>query len=470
MSVERIDDLLHGNVVFDTSEPLDRTMWRVVNSRPFQRMRRIDQLGFSRLVFAGASHSRRDHSIGVFHTARDMMDAIPGDAKEGRWDDAAQTALAAALVHDVGHGPFSHAFEAVGRELGLTLADHEAMSDLVIRRSEIADILDGLRPGFAEEVAKLIRGDGGPTIHGSVVSSQVDADRLDYLHRDSFMTGSIGFSVDYGRLRANLDVGLVPVGVAEQGVELTPTLVIGHEALPAAESYILGLFNMYKVVYFHRTTRGIEKLFTELMVRVVRLVRDGSRDKVGLPDNHPLIRFAESPGTLETALNLDDTVVWGALSQLRESRDPLVRSFAARIQDRSLFKCVDIRAMVQHGIDPENHGHPDQVEMIDECCDRIVKELQESKERKRGIYGVPVVLTDEAQRSPYKTSKGPYELMERINVRTPGGNILDLKSCSDVVAGLRQFKLTRAYDRNLPELEARIHAFINREIETCRRF
>ncbi len=101
----------------------------------------------------------------------------------------ARVALAAALVHDLGHGPFSHAFEQVGRRLGLKLADHEHVSDTLIRDSEVSSALRILGSGFANDVADLIRSAGPGNIYSAVVSSQFDADRLDYMRRDRLMTG-----------------------------------------------------------------------------------------------------------------------------------------------------------------------------------------------------------------------------------------------------------------------------------------
>ena len=119
MALQRIRDPLHNLVEFKGSE-LERALWRIIQTRPFQRLRRIKQLGFSELVYPGASHSRFAHSVGVFHTARQLTEVVRncGERSESREN----LALAAALVHDLGHGPFSHAFEAVGRRLDLKLA------------------------------------------------------------------------------------------------------------------------------------------------------------------------------------------------------------------------------------------------------------------------------------------------------------------------------------------------------------
>ena len=172
MVTQRIRDPLHDLVEF-SSDQLERTLWKAAQTRPFQRLRRVKQLGFSDLVFPGASHSRFAHSIGVFHTARQLMEVIRRHTRDTRDNAKEDRALAAALLHDVGHGPFSHSFEKVGERLGLKLADHEAMSEALIRNGEVANILNELGSGFANDVADIIKKDGVKSVHHAVVSSQL---------------------------------------------------------------------------------------------------------------------------------------------------------------------------------------------------------------------------------------------------------------------------------------------------------
>jgi len=135
---QRVRDPLHNIIEFAADE-FEDVMWRVVQTNAFQGLRRIKQLGLSEFVYPGATHSRFAHSIGVFHTARRLMKIVEAHlGKSGFQESKARHALAAALVHDVGHGPLSHAFEAVGKRLGLPMADHERISDRLIREGEIA--------------------------------------------------------------------------------------------------------------------------------------------------------------------------------------------------------------------------------------------------------------------------------------------------------------------------------------------
>lgn len=322
-SNQRIRDPLHGLISFQANE-FEDVLWQVIQSIPFQRLRRVRQLGFSELIYPGAVHSRFAHSLGVFNVARDLMKIVHTHEGAEFRQSRSERALAAALVHDVGHGAFSHAFESVGKRLNLRMAaDHELVSDHLIRHSELADCLNKLGSGFANDVANVIK--GGPTdIYSAVVSSQFDADRLDYMQRDRLMTGTESSKIDYTWLTANLEIGSIKRGVDEEPLDEVKTFVIGPKAIQAAEAYVLGLFQLYPTVYFHKATRGAEKLFVELFCRVIELVVDGSHRRTGLPAAHPIVKFAKEPEAISNILNLDDLTIWGALSMLSDSKDKIV--------------------------------------------------------------------------------------------------------------------------------------------------
>jgi HD superfamily phosphohydrolase len=353
-------------------------------------------------------------------------------------------ALAAALVHDLGHGPFSHAFEKVGVRLGLTLTYHEDMSDLLIRQSEITEALNKeIGPGFADTIADIIKKDGVKTVQHAVVSSQFDADRLDYMRRDRMMTGTQDAAIDFNWLMANLEIAPVEFGVDDAAVGTIETFVLGPKAIYAAEAFVLGLLQLYATVYFHKATRGAEKIFTELLVRVVTLIRDGKIPATGLPANHPLVRFALNSSNVDLALMLDDTVISGALTQMSDAPDPLVAEFSTRLRDRKLYKCYDMRAEVAHALDPKSKNSDEVIVEIDKRCAAINAKLTEWNSTKSSDR--PRVLIDLDERSPYKSigeSKGP---LDRINIRTAGGVLVDLKERSSAVAALKTYKLFRVY-------------------------
>ena len=311
---KRIRDPVHNLIEFglttnDDQRQLEQMLWRVIQTRPFQRLRRVKQLGFSELVFPGATHTRFAHSLGVFHTARQLLASVQRSLGGGRGDynvAQARFALTAALVHDVGHGMFSHAFEAVGKILNLPLARHETVSDRLIRSGEIGVVLDETYGRcFADNVADLIGREQPKTLYDAVVTSQFDADRLDYMQRDRMMTGVHSGAVDVTWLLQNLEVADVQVTSDEEKVGTIQTLVLGPKAFHVAESYVLALFHLHPNVYFHKATRGAEQILRVLMLRIFELVRADLASKTGLPANHPLIQFAKNPDDLNRVLALE---------------------------------------------------------------------------------------------------------------------------------------------------------------------
>ncbi|MGH6899037.1 MAG: HD domain-containing protein [Geminicoccaceae bacterium] len=439
---QRVRDPLHNLIEFRPTE-FENALWDVIQSPAFQRLRRIKQLGLSNLVYPGATHSRFAHSLGTFDIARQLMRIVREHLEKANQyrDSRAEQALAAALLHDLGHGPFSHAFEDVGRRLKLKMADHQHVSDVLIRNSEVAAALNKLGRGFADDVADIIKSEAPRDIYSAVVSSQFDADRLDYMQRDRLMTETHYGVIDFKWLIANLEIGEVAHGVDEKAVGKLETFVLGPKAVLAAEAYVLGLFQLYPAVYLHKTTRGAEKLFSELLIRVFKLVGNGSIRKTGLPSNHPLVQFAKEPDSVDSALHLDDTIVWGSLSLMAESRDPIIREFSHRLRDRKLLKAVDVGERIRNDLGLE--AEPDERELADKACAAINEKVMEWLSTHDG--GRPRILVDQDEREPYKRfqeSKGP---LNQIRIRTGDAKLVDLGERSRVVRAIETFKLYRLY-------------------------
>jgi uncharacterized protein len=440
---QRIRDPLHDLIEFDVERSqLEDVLWRIIQTRPFQRLRRIKQLGFSDLVYPGATHSRLLHSVGVFHTARRLMKVIEKyvTAKDARVDQA----LAAALVHDLGHGPFSHAFEKIGERFKFKMADHETVSEILVRESEVSGLLCEMGSGFANDVADMVTGSGEATIYSAVVSSQFDADRLDYMRRDRLMSGSKHAGIDFQWLMDNLEVGEVEHNVDETRLKPVQTFVLGRKAILAAEAYVLGLFQLYPTVYFHKATRGAEKIYVELLSRIITLIQNGDMKKTGMPKTHPLVKFAQKPDSVDCALALDDTVIWGGFYLMVESGDEWISDFAKRLRDRKLYKCVDVRAKIAHDKD-DSAASSDEADTV---CAGIRDELSGCVEEWAGKHpdSAPRILIDEVERSPYKKltedAKGP---LNQINIRSEGDHLIDLSKRSNVVAELKTYKAFRVY-------------------------
>lgn len=448
---QRIRDPVHNLIEFEAIQ-FEDALWRVIQTRPFQRLRRIKQLGFSDFVYPGATHSRFAHSLGVFHTSRKLMTVVERHLGSKNFEQtSSHHALAAALVHDLGHGPFSHAFEEVGRRLDLKMAHHEHVSNLLVRDGEVSEALNTLGSGFANDVANVISSAGPGNIYSAVVSSQFDADRLDYMRRDSLMTGTQHGAIDFEWLIANLEVGSIPSGVDDRQVADVETFVLGPKAIHAAEAYVLGLFQLYPAVYLHKATRSAEKMMTELLVKVISETKQNGSGATGLSDRHPVIQFAKDSENIERILQLDDTVVWGALSMMADASDKLIAEFSRRIRDRKLFKCIDVRARLASLAGD-----------ADRACASISGKIEQWTSE--NANGDPRILVDQASREPYKRfeeSKGP---LNQIRIRTTDNKLVDLGEKSKVVAAIEPFKLFRVY---LSEDDSEARTFVEQEVRNA---
>lgn len=460
---QRVRDPIHNLIHFDHDKVEEAALWRALQTRPMQRLRRVKQLGFSDLVFPGATHSRLGHSLGAFHIAKQLVAIASRTEGTSSREPRAKAAIAAALLHDVGHGPFSHAFEEVAAYFGWKNAHHEAMSRALILDSEISKELEKVDVGFPQEVADMVTGEGKRTIYHSVVSSQFDADRLDYMQRDRLMAGTQQSSIDFTWLLANLEIGSVSLGVDDEEVGKVQTFVISPKALHAAEAYILALFQLYPTVYFHKTSRGAEKIFTRMMIRLVELAKDSSASRIGLHSGHPLMKFAlQDEASTETHLDLDDAVVWGALPQLSCSSDKVLSHFASCLLHRKLYKCFDVREQVAARLMYNMEG-----EDLENAADKVALKVHDVISEDKEVASS--VLLDQASRSPYKKRKQESGPLEQINVQWHDGKCVDIEIASPTLTKLRTFSTVRAYyDPADTAVLGTLISIVQKEVEDAR--
>lgn len=441
MKPQRIRDPIHSLIEFDCSDDFESMCWKILDSRPFQRLRRIKQLGFSDFVYPCATHSRLSHSIGVFHTARRIAKIIERKQNAAYDSRKGRAAIAAALVHDLGHGPFSHSFEKLTERLGLE--KHEATTVQIIKQTEVAQLLNEFSPGFASEVTPIIANKVPSDIYSSIVASQFDADRLDYMRRDRFMSGSQGSAIDFDWLMANLEISRVKIGQDERQLDEVDTLVVGQKAVLAAEAYVLGLFHLYPTIYFHKTTRCAEKLCEEALFRFCVLVRDDRTNLTLLPDNHPLTIYAKNLSSIDAFLGLDDYVIWGSLSMLRSSKDKCLSECSRRLLERRFFKSVDISAkLLGHFARIDNET--DRQNAVMHAANSIAEKLQES-DLMVEEGDSPRILQDSVRRNPYRQYGGDEAVLDRIYAKDRSGELVELSSLSSVVKGLKEFYAYRVY-------------------------
>ena len=332
---ERILDPIHGLIRFDSANPTDRLAWDLINAPEFQRLRRIRQLGLAELVFPGASHSRFSHAIGAFHIARELVRIIQSRCSAEMSDP--RGALLAVLLHDIGHGPLSHVFEGLLEDVGLksTLTKHEQWSMACIGgKTKINEILKKTDPTLPEVIVEFL-GKGDKTVYSTVVASHFDADRLDYLQRDRYMSGVLSGQIPFEWLLDCLEVNIKASH---------PYLYLNEKGLEAAEEFLEGRFRLYRALYYHKTVHAAERMLSHLIKSVI--------ERADLPKSGPIAKFIETlrrkkrpvilAPDLKTYLDLDDRALWDEIFDLQECQDPDLADLAKRLWRRDLYKCFDL--------------------------------------------------------------------------------------------------------------------------------
>src|SRR5207245_1026618 len=288
-------------------------MIRLIDTPEFQRLRRIKQLGLGLYTYQGAEHSRFTHSLGALHLITRILDQL-SDRYQIAAEDRA-TARAAALLHDVGHGPFSHAMEKV---LGV---HHEKMTMLAVTSEETA-LCHALRSYSAElpqRVASIIDGTFKPSALAQLVSSQLDVDRMDYLLRDSLMTGA-----KYGLYDLEWIINALQID------EAADRIYVAARGVFAVEEYLQARYYMFRQVYFHRTLRSAEAVLRAALQRALELVQLGE-DIWCAPGASFKKILHRIPLTITEHLEIDDADVIFHLKQWQKASDPYLIDLRQRI-------------------------------------------------------------------------------------------------------------------------------------------
>jgi uncharacterized protein len=297
----------------------DDLIWKLINTREFQRLRRIRQLGTSYLTFHGAEHSRFSHSLGVYEITRKIISQFERSGYPGWPGNEKLVALCAALLHDVGHGPFSHSIEDVFD------THHEAWTcRILLEDTEINQVLRAFDPSYPERVAAVICKTYHEPIVVSLVSSQMDADRMDYLLRDAYYTG-----VNYGTFDLER---ILRVLRPHQG-----RIVVKESGMHAVEDYLMSRYQMYWQVYFHPVTRSSEIILRQIFRRAKELQGGGYAFQWMML---PLERLIT--GTIDIAdyLALDEALVQTAFSAWANEPDAVLSDLCRRFLNRKLYKYI----------------------------------------------------------------------------------------------------------------------------------
>jgi HD superfamily phosphohydrolase len=317
-------DPVHGLIELQGG---DAALGPVIDTRAVQRLRKIRQDGFAALVYPGAEHSRFGHALGTFHVARKVTERL------GLPADVARDVRVAALLHDLGHGPFSHAWEAA-----LGGASHEEWGARILAEDdELGAALAAVAPELGDAVRGIFAGTYRPGYARKLVSSQLDVDRMDYLLRDAHYTG-VGYSL------YDLDWIVHALGIARvrDGDDPDDLVLDYGRGLNALAQFLFGRFYMYAQVYYHKTVRAAEHMFSKIMERFARLAADGPAPP-GLPAAAALARGQRI--AVGDYLGLDDVRVWCAIEDWAGAAgDRVLADLSGRLVHRRLFKAIEIGA------------------------------------------------------------------------------------------------------------------------------
>ena len=304
-------------------------LYGIVEHPLFQRLNRINQLGLASVVYPGARHTRFQHSLGAFHL---MTEAVRSLQEKGNFifDSEAEAVEAAILMHDIGHGPFSHVLE----DTLIHGISHEEISLLMMEQ------MNHDLNGQLNLAISIFKGDYPKNFLHQLISSQLDMDRLDYLRRDSFYTGVTEGNIGSARIIKMLNV-------------VDDSLVVEHKGIYSLENYLTTRRLMYWQVYLHRTCVAYEKVLVNMLNRAKELIRKGLEVFASpalyyfLTNEVDANWFATHPETLTYYGELDDSDIWSAMKAWKHHDDKILSTLATDMLDRHIFKVEVTEEMVE---------------------------------------------------------------------------------------------------------------------------
>src|SRR5688572_19424553 len=324
MAEKIIRDPVHDVIAFRLEQRTDALLFRLLAAREVQRLRRIRQLGMASLAYPGADHSRYSHSLGVMETARKIIEQLRRSFYLAEDDVAA--CLVACLLHDLGHGPFSHVFERVSG------VSHEGLTRRVILddTSDVHRVLTGHDPALPARVVDLLEGRSPRPFFCDILASQLDADRFDYLLRDNLMTGS-----RYG----NYDLGWLLHALTVHGP--TGRLAVTWKGVSAIEAYLQSRYHMYRNVYFHKVVRSAEGMVKLALQRAKRLA---VQERLPWPPAESVVHRALMGRSVSTEefTDLDDISVLHCFKLWQSSDDPALAGLCRGLLFRRVYKTIDL--------------------------------------------------------------------------------------------------------------------------------
>jgi uncharacterized protein len=402
-------DPLHNIISLDESVPDDRLIVELIDSAEFQRLRRIKQLGIAMFTYQGAEHSRFTHSLGVMHLMTRTLNLL--GAHYNITDEARVVGRAGALLHDLGHGPFSHVIEKVFR------FHHEDWTRRIIldEATEVNRILRGYDEQLPDKLDSLYRHDYSPAFISQLVSSQLDCDRMDYLLRDSLMTGA-----KYGIYDSEWVLHALKID------DRSDRVCVESKGLYAIEEYLQARYYMFRQVYFHRTLRSAEAVLVSTLNRARELIEQATLGFRMHGSALEKMLMGEAVTTGEY-LQLDDTDLTFHLKQWMDDKDPVLSDLAARFINRKLFKAIDLNM---------DAGEAD-----------IFLARAREVIRQAGFEPKYYLIMDRAADIPYYGYYSPVGVDPKsliyIETGGPQSVIREISEVSEVVRGMRGYRIDR---------------------------
>lgn len=396
---------------------------RLIDTSEFQRLRLIRQNGLANMVFHGAEHSRFCHSMGVMYLARTMYTCLVRNMGEARNEADELAVVTAAALHDIGHGPFSHTIEEVLKELKIDFHHEVLTTRFILENGTIHELLKLADPTFPETVAAFIDKKKRPTDHWKykIVSSQLDADRLDYLLRDAYYCGLKGHGFDHHRI---LDLLQHHAGT-QIGIEVG--------ALEAVESYLVALDQLYRAIYYHHAVRSANRLLTSTLKRAALISVQGDKQVLGRTGS-PFRDLIEKGQAIELTKysRLGEHQVWALIDGWRDHKDKTLSDLAGRLMERQLPKTMSI-PMESY----DDYKKFD--ELLEKAKELAIAEVAYIDKDNVNFYVCP----DDPHRTSYKTYDWkPDSANDSIWIMEDGGKAEPLEDHgrSKIVQGLKETK------------------------------
>ena len=394
-----LNDPIYGFITIPS-----KTIFDLIEHPYFQRLRRISQLGLSYLVYPGAYHTRFHHALGAMYLMQQAIDVLRSKGHQVT-DEEAEAVSIAILLHDIGHGPFSHALE----HSIVNHVTHEQISLLFMNK------FNELFEGKLDLAIRIFKGQYPRTFLHQLISSQLDVDRLDYLKRDSFYSGAVEGQINSDRLITMLNVA-------------DDELVIDAKGIYSVEKFIIARRLMYWQVYLHKTVLAAEFMLVEILRRAKDLVEQGtdlfctSAFRRFLYQSIDAAAFENDPGVLDDFSRLDDADLLCALKEWTLHEDPVLSMLCKRLINRKLLRT-------------ELQNTPFDEEKIHRLKEEV-KTLFNLKGNEADYF----VFTDKVGNSAYKSEKDTIKLLYK------DGSVVDIADASDQPeSAIRSYTVTKYF-------------------------